>query len=234
MKTAGWLQAGGRSPIGDIRFTTLLMRTPRSGICGRATSICFEIGARSDRTDDVTIAMKPQPEPSAQEVLAGLVERVTYHNAENGFCVLRAKARGHRDIVTVVGHSATIAAGEWITASGEWVNDRTHGQQFKAKFLRTSLPDSADGIEKYLASGMIRGVGPVYAKKLVRAFGQKVFDVIEATPTGCVRSTASDQFALADSRCLGRAESSPGNYGLLAWPRCRHGAGGADLQDLWF
>ena len=137
-------------------------------------------GPRSDRTDDVTIAMKPQPEPSAHEVLAGLVERVTYHNAENGFCVLRAKARGHRDVVTVVGHSAAIAAGEWITASGEWVNDRTHGQQFKAKFLRTSLPNSADGIEKYLSSGMIRGVGPVYAKKLVRAFGDKVFDVIEA------------------------------------------------------
>ena len=126
--------------------------------------------------------MKPQPEPSTQEVLAGLVERVTFHNAENGFCVLRAKARGHRDLVTVVGHAATIAAGEWITASGEWVNDRTHGQQFKARFLRTSAPTSADGIEKYLSSGMIRGVGPVYAKKLVRAFGEKVFDVIEATP----------------------------------------------------
>src|SRR6186713_2005085 len=127
--------------------------------------------------------MKPQPpESSTQEVLAGLVERVTYHNAENGFCVLCAKARGHRDVVTIVGHAATIAAGEWITASGEWINDRTHGQQFKAKFLRTSLPDSADGIEKYLSSGMIRGVGPVYAKKLVRAFGDKVFDVMEATP----------------------------------------------------
>jgi exodeoxyribonuclease V alpha subunit len=84
--------------------------------------------------------------------------------------------------VTVVGHAATIAAGEWVTASGEWVNDRTHGQQFKARFLRTSPPTSADGIEKYLSSGMIRGVGPVYAKKLVRAFGEKVFDVIEATP----------------------------------------------------
>ena len=126
--------------------------------------------------------MMPKPTSSTQEVLAGLVERVTYHNAENGFCVLRVKARGHRDVVTVVGHAATIAAGEWITASGEWVNDRTHGQQFKARFLRTSLPDSADGIEKYLASGMIRGVGPIYAKKLVRAFGEKVFDVIEATP----------------------------------------------------
>jgi exodeoxyribonuclease V alpha subunit len=114
--------------------------------------------------------------------LAGLVERVTYHNPENGFCVLRAKARGHRDTVTVVGHSATIAAGEWITASGEWVNDRAHGQQFKARFLRTSAPTSADGIEKYLSSGMIRGVGPVYAKKLVRAFGEKVFDIIETSP----------------------------------------------------
>src|SRR5207248_8145139 len=126
--------------------------------------------------------MKPHAPPSAQEVLAGLVGRVTYHDAENGFCVLRAKARGHRDLVTLVGHAASIAAGEWITASGEWINDRTHGQQFKARFLRTSLPDSADGIEKYLSSGMIRGVGPVYAKKLVRAFGEKVFDVIEATP----------------------------------------------------
>ena len=84
--------------------------------------------------------------------------------------------------MTVVGHAATIAAGEWITASGEWVNDRTHGQQFKARFLRTSPPTSAEGIEKYLSSGMIRGVGPVYAKKLVRAFAEKVFDVIEATP----------------------------------------------------
>src|SRR6266700_6698348 len=89
--------------------------------------------------------MKPQPESSTPEVLAGLVERVTYHNVENGFCVLRAKARGHRDVVTVVGHAATISAGEWITASGEWVNDRTHGQQFKARFLRTSPPTSADG-----------------------------------------------------------------------------------------
>src|SRR3977135_3069736 len=115
--------------------------------------------------------MKPTPEPSAQEGLAGLVERVTYHNAENGFCVLRAKARGYRDLVTLVGHAASIAAGEWITASGEWINDRTHGQQFKARFLRTSLPDSADGIEKYLSSGMIRGVGPIYAKKLVRGRG---------------------------------------------------------------
>jgi len=140
------------------------------------------LAGASNETNDATIRMKPQPESSTQEVLAGLVERVTYHNAENGFCVLRAKARGLRDVVTVVGHAATIAAGEWITAAVEWVNDRTHGQQFRARFMRTSAPTSAEGIERYLASGMIRGVGPVYAKKLVRAFGEKVFEVIEGTP----------------------------------------------------
>jgi exodeoxyribonuclease V alpha subunit len=126
--------------------------------------------------------MRSSSEPSAQEVLAGLVERVTFHNAENGFCVLRAKARGHRGLVTVIGHAATISAGEWITASGEWINDRAHGQQFKARFLKTSVPSSIDGIEKYLGSGMIRGIGPVYAKKMIKAFGERVFEVIEAEP----------------------------------------------------
>ena len=119
---------------------------------------------------------------NATEVLAGLVERVTFHNPENGFCVLRVKARGHRDLVTTVGHAAMISAGEWITASGVWLNDRTHGLQFKAQYLRTSAPSSIDGIEKYLGSGMIRGIGPVYAKRLVKMFGKDVFDVIEATP----------------------------------------------------
>ncbi len=128
----------------------------------------------------MTAIMKNQPTPSDHEVLTGLVERVTYQNAENGFCVLRVKARGQRELVTLVGHAAAISAGEWITASGYWVNDRTHGQQFKARFLKTSAPTSVEGIEKYLASGMIRGIGPVYAKKLLRAFGDKVFDVIEA------------------------------------------------------
>ena len=88
-----------------------------------------------DKRDVLAIRMRSSSEPSTQEVLAGLVERVTFHNAENGFCVLRAKARGHRDLVTVVGHAAIISAGEWITASGEWINDRAHGQQFKARFL---------------------------------------------------------------------------------------------------
>src|SRR5260370_2948945 len=115
--------------------------------------------------------MKTEPKPSDREVVAGLVARVTYQNAEKGFCVIRVKARGHRELITVVGHAAAISAGEWITAAGDWVNDRTHGQQFKARFLKTSAPTSVEGIEKYLASGMIRGIVPVYSKTLLRAFG---------------------------------------------------------------
>jgi exodeoxyribonuclease V alpha subunit len=138
------------------------------------------------RTGNPSVHMKSGLESSNQEVLAGLVERVTFHNAENGFCVLRAKARGHRDLVTVVGHAATISAGEWITASGEWINDRAHGQ-FKARFLKTSAPSSIDGIEKYLGSGMIRGIGPVYAKKMVKAFGRRSSTSSRPSPIGFAR-----------------------------------------------
>ena len=74
------------------------------------------------------------------EVLAGLVERVTFHNEENGFCVLRVKARGQRELITVLGHAATISAGEFVQASGGWINDRTHGVQFRASFLKVAAP----------------------------------------------------------------------------------------------
>ena len=84
--------------------------------------------------------MKIDPKPSDREVLAGLVERVTYQNAESGFCVVRVRIRGRRELVTLVGHAAAIAAGEWITATGNWVNDRTHGQQFKLGSSRPLCP----------------------------------------------------------------------------------------------
>src|SRR5262245_27503963 len=121
----------------------------------RAVSTGFlrRTGLAEGTPSRVADIMNMEPTPSDREILAGLVERVTYQNADNGFCVLRVKARGHRDLVTLVGHAGTISAGEWITATGDWVNDRTHGQQFKARFLKTSTPTSNEGIEKYLASG---------------------------------------------------------------------------------
>ena len=129
------------------------------------------------RIDLHHVLMREAPRTSTPtEVLAGLVDRVTFHNAENGFCVLRVKARGQRDLITVLGHAAMISAGEFVQASGSWINDRTHGVQFRASFLKATAPTTVEGIEKYLGSGMIRGIGPVYAKKLVRAFGETVFD----------------------------------------------------------
>jgi exodeoxyribonuclease V alpha subunit len=116
------------------------------------------------------------------ETIAGSVERVTFHNAENGFAVLKVHARGKRDLVTVVGHAPAVSAGEWITASGLWVSDRTHGLQFKAEVLKTTPPTGADGIEKYLASGQMRGIGPAMAKRIVAAFGEGTFEIIEASP----------------------------------------------------
>ncbi len=131
----------------------------------------------------------PKDRRVAQEVarpeherIAGLVERVTFHNAESGFCVLRLKVRGERDLVTVVGHTATVSPGEYAAASGQWVADREHGRQFKAVFLRISPPTTLAGIERYLGSGMVKGIGPVYASRLVQAFGASVFDIIEQTP----------------------------------------------------
>ena len=125
--------------------------------------------------------MNSVPEQNS-EALSGLVERVTYHNAENGYCVLRVKVRGNRDLITVVGHASLISAGENVQALGRWINDRNYGSQFKAHFLKAVAPTTEEGIEKYLGSGMIKGIGPVYAKKLVQAFGSDVFEVIENSP----------------------------------------------------
>jgi exodeoxyribonuclease V alpha subunit len=108
-----------------------------------------------------------------QEGLSGLVERVTFYNEETGFAVLRVNVKGHRELVTVVGALASVNAGEWITAQGNWAQDREHGCQFKATFLNASPPTSKEGIELYLASGLIKGIGPVCAKKLVEKFGKK-------------------------------------------------------------
>ncbi|MCU0835040.1 MAG: ATP-dependent RecD-like DNA helicase [Chromatiaceae bacterium] len=116
------------------------------------------------------------------EPLGGAVERVTFHSEESGFCVLRVRVRGQRELVTVVGTAASVTPGEYIQCEGRWVNDRQHGLQFQAQALRVIPPSTREGIEKYLGSGMVKGIGPHFAKKLVGAFGERVFDVIEDNP----------------------------------------------------
>ena len=121
------------------------------------------------------LATNPDPNLS----LAGLVERVTFFNEENGFCILKVRVRGHADVVVVIGSAPAVSPGEWIDARGHWVQDREFGRQFKADLLNVTPPDSAEGIERYLASGLVKGVGPTYARKLVARFGTGIFEVIE-------------------------------------------------------
>lgn len=123
-----------------------------------------------------------EPKGQALEKVAGPVERVTFHSELNGYCVLRLKVKGEQDLVTVIGHAPSVSPGEYAAASGIWVMDREYGRQFKATFLKIYAPTTAKGIEKYLGSGMVKGIGPVCAKRLVSAFGTDVFDVIEKTP----------------------------------------------------
>lgn len=131
----------------------------------------------------------PKPRDEALELdlgdpnrVAGTVERVTFHSEETGFCVLRVTAARRREPVTVVGTAVTVGPGEFVEANGTWVNDRTYGLQFRAEHLRVVPPSTLEGVEKYLGSGMIRGIGPHFAAELVRAFGAQVFEVIENDP----------------------------------------------------
>ena len=122
------------------------------------------------------------PGPSGNQPLdelAGLIERVTFFNEETGFAVLRVKAKGRRDLLTVIGNLPSVNAGEWIHASGKWVRDREHGLQLRAEKIKATPPTTREGMEKYLGSGMIKGIGPVYAKKLVAHFGEDIINIIE-------------------------------------------------------
>lgn len=116
------------------------------------------------------------------EHLSGSVDRVTFHSEESGFCVLRVKVKGRRELVTVIGSAASITPGEYIDCMGIWQNDKTHGLQFKAHHLKVVPPTTLEGIEKYLGSGMVKGIGPHFAKVLVKAFREQVFDIIETEP----------------------------------------------------
>ena len=131
-------------------------------------------------------SQQPSPAGTSQrphpDQLAGLVERVTFHSDESGYCVLRIKARGHRDLVTVVGTLPEVRAGEWLEAQGRWIVNKEYGRQFQADILRTMPPTTVEGIEKYLASGMIKGIGPVLAGRIVKVYKERTFEVIDADP----------------------------------------------------
>jgi exodeoxyribonuclease V alpha subunit len=124
--------------------------------------------------------MNSQMSASAAKIsLHGLVERVTYHTEETGYCVLKVIPEGKRESVSLIGKAPRVVAGEQFEAIGKWESTRDYGQQFKADTLKLTRPDSAAGIERYLGSGLIEGIGPAYAKRLLAKFGKRIFEVIE-------------------------------------------------------
>ena len=127
-------------------------------------------------------SLAPGAPTAAAEIISGLVERVVFHNPDTGFCVLRVKLQDRREPATVVGASTSVAPGELVRAQGAWQTDPSFGLQFRARALDVLPPSTIDGIEAYLGSGMIKGIGRALASKLVHAFGERVFEVIERRP----------------------------------------------------
>jgi exodeoxyribonuclease V alpha subunit len=114
--------------------------------------------------------------------LEGSLERITFHNAETGYTVARLQPSGKRHLVTVVGRLLGVQVGEALRLEGEWTSHPTHGRQFAASACQAILPADAEGIRKYLGSGLIKGIGPVMAQRITDAFGAETLSVIETRP----------------------------------------------------
>ena len=111
--------------------------------------------------------------------LSGQIERITYTNEENGYTIARVKVYGQRDLITVVGYLMSPVPGEVLNLKGEWINHPKFGEQFKVVEYKTTVPATVFGIKKYLGSGLIKGLGPVIAGRIVKKFGEKTLDIIE-------------------------------------------------------
>lgn len=122
--------------------------------------------------------------PDGSQKLRGTIERITYQSPESGFTVakLRPEGSGAGGLVTVVGQTLSLSAGESIVMDGEWSSHAQYGRQFKITNYKTEYPTTLDGVRKYLGSGMIKGIGPVMAKRIVDHFGEKALDVIQKEP----------------------------------------------------
>ncbi|MDR2794222.1 MAG: ATP-dependent RecD-like DNA helicase [Holosporaceae bacterium] len=123
--------------------------------------------------------MESGKENKALVKLRGQLERVTFQNEENDYVVAKVKVYGHADLVTIVGNIPSPTPGEILDMSGEWTNHPKFGAQFKSVFCKCSVPASVAGIERYLGSELIKGIGPVMAKRIVKMFGEKTLEVIE-------------------------------------------------------
>jgi len=151
---------------------------PRSDYIGQPSNAA---GAELKGSAGTSHGLPDSPRPVARGSLCGLIERVVYHNPQNGYFVVRVKVDGQRDLSTVVGFSAQIGEGERIEAHGEWVKNDKYGEQFKAKDVKRATPQDGAGLAKYIAAAL-DGVGPGLAARLVEKFGASLPEIIEQQP----------------------------------------------------
>lgn len=112
-------------------------------------------------------------------LLRCVVERITYQNPENGYSVLKVKVKGYNDLVTLVGNLLEVPVGSVLLCRGEWKVDKCYGSQFVAATWEETMPATVYGIEKYLGSGLVKGIGPRFARAIVQRFGTETIDIIE-------------------------------------------------------
>ena len=112
----------------------------------------------------------------------GFIDRLTYHNPENGYTIARLVVEGQRERIAIVGAIASIQEGESVEVEGVWTNHPKYGKQFKVEHYKAVYPSTLEGIQKYLGSGLIKGVGPRSAKRIVEHFGEETLDIIDADP----------------------------------------------------
>ncbi|MCP4443188.1 MAG: ATP-dependent RecD-like DNA helicase [Aureispira sp.] len=116
------------------------------------------------------------------ETIFGYIERITFQHAENGFTVAKLKQAKRIELTTIVGDMPSIQVGETVRCEGFWHNDHKHGLQFKVKTYQVQRPATVNGIKKYLGSGLIKGIGPVFAERIVKYHGEKTLEVIDTQP----------------------------------------------------
>ena len=116
------------------------------------------------------------------DYLRCVVERITYQNELNGYSVLKCRAKNYQDLLTVVGTMPEVHVGSVLALGGQWRVDPKYGRQFSIETFEETLPATVYGIEKYLGSGLIKGVGPKFAQKIVRQFGDQTLNIIEENP----------------------------------------------------
>jgi exodeoxyribonuclease V alpha subunit len=116
------------------------------------------------------------------QTISGIIERIIYQNEENDFVVAKLQEKGKKDLTTIIGNLSGINPGESLRLSGRWIHNKRFGEQFRVERFEITLPATLHGIQKYLGSGLIKGIGPIMAERIVKKFGLDTLEIIEKTP----------------------------------------------------